>query len=186
MRRSTWMSWSLVAAAVLAPVAVSWADPPAPSASIAPGASASAPGSATAQKPRVADDLPAPEATPLPTADEWKTAASIRLDRPLPGHCGASRVREWVRVSCRGVGASVGLVAGNAEGYSAMVGIPARGASDESVSYWAQFPVRRRDRRLIELRHAGRGNYDETLYATNATYLSIQWNDGEPPKLIVQ
>jgi hypothetical protein len=46
--------------------------------------------------------------------------------------------------------------------------------------------VRRGERRLMYLRHAGRGNYDETLYATDAVYVSVQWNEGEAPMLLAQ
>lgn len=181
MRRDRLAFSVLALGLTLAPLAVSWADAPAASSSGATSASAS---SARPLAPRFADDLPPAEATPAPSADEWKAALRIRLDRPLGDGCSASRVREWVRISCVGVGASVGLVAGVADGFTARVGIPGPGASDASVSYWAQFPVRRGDRRLIEVRHAGRGNYDETLYAGNAFYVSVQWNDGEAPMLV--
>jgi hypothetical protein len=182
MKRSKVAIGMLATAMTIVPLAVSRAEAPAPNASV----SASASASAAPRKPRFADDLPSPDKTPVPTAAEWKAATAIRLDRSLPASCSASRVREWVRVTCSGVGASAGLVAGVAEGYSAMVGVPSPGAPDESTSYWAQFPVRRGERRLMYLRHAGRGNYDETLYATDAVYVSVQWNEGEAPMLLAQ
>ncbi len=50
------------------------------------------------------------------------------------------------------------------------------------TSTW--FPVRRGERRLMELRPAGRGSWDDTIWATTATDLSSQWLDGEKPLIV--
>ena len=178
---------------VLVPAFLSRAEaPPGPSSSSAAGASRAAPPSAAASArglPRFADDLPPPERSPAPSVAEWKVASAFRFDhdRDLPQECRAARVREWVRVMCSGMGASAGLVAGPAEGFEARVPLPR--ASKDNPGYLVQFPVRRGERRLIELRGA---NWDENYMGEVAllpgprAYLSLQWNEGEDPILVAQ
>jgi hypothetical protein len=61
---------------------------PAPSASVSAPASASASSSASAAS------------SALPTAEEWKGAAEIRVKGSTALGCETKRVREWVRVLC--------------------------------------------------------------------------------------
>lgn len=175
--------------------AMAFADPGAPSAYPSAGAypvasaSASTSGHVPAKPagPHFSDDLPPPDPSPVPAAGDWATATTFVLDHDGGlDNCTARRIREWVRVECKGLGASAGLVAGPAEGYSGFVGVPAPKQPDDSASYYVQFPVRRGERRLMELRHAGRGNWDDTIWATVGTDVSTQWLDGEMPLILAQ
>ncbi len=109
-------------------------------------------------------DPPSETATPAPTRKEWDAAPEIRLARMTDG-CRAWRVREWLRVQCipgtrsaraDGMGMfppelesvhRVALIAGARDGVELQIE-SRTGYSGEGV---AIFPVRRGDRRLVEI-----------------------------------
>lgn len=87
--------------------------------------------------------------TPVPKKADWASAPRVAIDRALPeslfpsregqsSSCEARRLREWIQIDCRSIGSAV-LIGGNIDGVSLM------GDSD------AIFPVRRGERRVIEL-----------------------------------
>ena len=133
--------------------------------------------------PRLADDPPPDEKSEPPKAAEWKTASPLRFDRSPVAACTAARIREWVRVTCEGPGSMASLIAGNGEGWSALVSIPPPAQAWGSTTHWMQFPVRRGERRLMEIHSLVPGNYGESLYVGPGMILSVQWNEGEPPRL---
>ncbi len=90
--------------------------------------------------------------SPMPKKDEWKSAPQVAIDRALPealfrsregggGACETRRLREWIQIRCElGSGdGGVMLIGGNADGVSL-------GRDKDAI-----FPVRRGDRRVIEL-----------------------------------
>ena len=156
----------------------------APLAGVSASASASAGASAGLPSlPRFRDDLPPDEKSPLPSGAEWKTAAPMRFDVPFAlAGCRAARVREWVRVMCAGAGSMASVVSGNSAGWSASIPIVQPGTG----MHWMQFPVRRGDRWIMEMRTLVRGDYDGGLYVSGGATYSVQWIEGEVPKLVVQ
>lgn len=150
----------------------------------APAASSSA--APVDSRPRFSANLPPAEPSDVPTADDWKAASVIAPDRPFDTPCRLLRVREWVRFSCPAAGGMAGLIAGNADGYSAGTPIPPPGTSWwTSTTHWVQFPVRRGDRRLMQLRDAEPGNYGDGLYVTGGVFVNVTWLDGEPPRILL-
>ncbi len=122
------------------------AAPPSPG---APSAVPSAGAPAEPPPPPLAADPPGTEKTPLPTAAEWASAARVSLTRvgPAAAACDAYRVREWLRIKCPKLKTFAGsLLAGNVEGIAFWIDPP---SEDHKGS--VQFPVRRGDRRIIQL-----------------------------------
>lgn len=154
------------------------------SASAATSASA-APGAIRPKFPLFRDDLPPTERSEVPKAPEWKTALRIDFDRRLPiaQNCQLLRIREWVRLSCSGPGSMASHISGPSEGWSARTDPPEPGVPWDKTAHFLQFPVRRGERRLMELRAMETGNYGDGLYMTDGRVVSVQWNDGEAPML---
>ena len=166
-------------------------DRPAIAPSAAPSGSAVPPPatSATTQAtklPIFADDLPSEEKSEVPKPAEWKTATKIDFDRRKPKTCELLRIREWVRFSCSGPGAMASHISGPSEGWSARTDPPDASQPWGSAVHWLQFPVRRGERRVMELKTLVTGNYGDGLFMGGGTTLSVQWNDGEPPRLTSQ
>lgn len=84
--------------------------PPVPAPAPEPRAASTPAAVPVAPTPSVMASTPAPAATPViersrvPTTAEWKAASKLALDGAEWTGCTAEGVREWVRVSCRGVG----------------------------------------------------------------------------------
>lgn len=156
------------------------------STSVSASPATSAASSAAPKLPLFRDDLPPPEKSEVPKAADWKTATRIEFDRrPAMGsECQVLRVREWVRLSCTGPGAMASHIAGPSEGWSARTDPPDTNLPWNKASHYVQFPVRRGERRLMELRQMETGNYGDGLFMTGGSIISVQWNEGEPPKLV--
>jgi hypothetical protein len=75
------------------------------------------------------------------------------------------------------------VIAGSGEGWSASIPIPPPSQSLEKGSHWMQFPVRRGDRRLMEIRSLVPGNYGDGLYVGPGIIVSVDWLEGEAPSL---
>ena len=120
----------------------------APSASLAPEPSA-----APKAAPAAAPWTPPAERSPRPKSEEWTAAEPLPLPRPGTG-CRALHVREWVNVTCKRqdhdlMGARI--VGGSHEDVS--LENPPRDPKESREMGIASvvFPVRRGDRRLIEI-----------------------------------
>jgi hypothetical protein len=102
--------------------------------------------------------IPPEEASPKPKQEEWAKAEPLDLPRKHLG-CRASRIREWVRVACTTkykVLMGARIVGGSHEDVSLeppLVKRPPRKQFEPHESYNVDvvFPVRRGDRRLIEI-----------------------------------
>jgi hypothetical protein len=186
---------SLVAV-VLVPAESRAEDPVAPaSAAPAPPASASsaaapsaAPTATTPKLPVFAADLPGDEKSEMPKNDEWKTATAIDFDDRHGNGSGGSdctvqRIREWVRVTCPGAGSMASLILGDGEGFRALTPIPGPGQSLEKGAHWVQFPFRKGDRKLMEIRSLVPGNYGDGLYVGPGILISAMWLPNERPSL---
>ena len=126
----------------------------------------------------IADDPPSEERTPRPTAQEWKDADEVALARADPG-CKALRVHEWLRIACRPWGslAAIDLLAGPSEG----VAFDARERGEQAVI----FPVRRGDRRVLQIVHVASSSRYSVDYDT-AFAISEDWlADAKGPTVVV-
>ena len=121
----------------------------------------------------------------MPKAAEWKTATPFRFNHGLRSTCDAERVREWVRLICHETGTIIAPLAGPTEGFVGNVLSPSR-AMPVPNYHLIIFPVRRGERRLIEVHPGAVGGYDDTLWVGQSWYLSSQWNEGEEPILTAQ
>ena len=157
------------------------------SSSSSPSASAasSAASPSVPKLPIFADDLPSVEKSEVPKPAEWKTATYIDFDRHAPlASCQLLRIREWVRLSCQGPGSMASHISGPSEGWSARTDAPEPSQAWDKAVHWVQFPVRRGERRLMELRSAEVAGWGDSLFMSGGRVISVQWNDGEAPKLV--
>jgi DNA-binding beta-propeller fold protein YncE len=122
------------------------------------------------------DDLPAfdaepwPEtASPEPAKGEWASAPKVRLSRSTAG-CTARRIREWVRVTCEH-GNHLMLEGGTKPGLTLTAN------PELDVKPTVTFPVRRGDRRVIQLSSWWKW---QTAFAV----LSEHWLPGDARPLI--
>jgi hypothetical protein len=110
------------------------------------------PSAAPAATPAAAPWIPPADRSPRPKPGEWATAEPLPLPRPGTG-CHAARLREWVNVICEGkkyqdlMGARI--IGGSHEEVS--LESPPRDPGDAVTRVSVVFPVRRGDRRLIEI-----------------------------------
>jgi hypothetical protein len=126
----------------------------------------------------LADDPPTDERSPRPTAEEWKHADEVALSREH-ALCKARRVREWLRIACKPWGslAAIDLLAGPSEG----VAFDARESGEQAVI----FPVRRGDRRVLQIVHVASSSRYSVDYDT-AFAISEDWlADAKGPTVVV-
>jgi hypothetical protein len=128
------------------------------------------------------DAVPFPaEPSKQPTAAEWKAAPRVRLSRtgPAAAGCRAYRAREWLRIRCPELTVSaISLLGGKAEGVAFWID-PPRGGSELPRGGEVMFPIRRGDRRVIQILTFGPG-YDGPFTWLPAIVVQEQWLDDEP------
>jgi hypothetical protein len=113
---------------------------------------------------------PWPEtASPEPTKAEWRDAPAVLLSRS-GGGCSAKRVREWMRVACGGN--YLNFLGGTRAGLALSAN-----PQLETVTSTLTFPVRRGDRRVVEL-----GAGWKWMFAF--AILSEQWLEGDPQPVV--
>jgi len=171
---------SATASARAAPVVAAVNAAPAVSSSAA-AAAAEAPGKSFQEEP------PGPEKSGAPSAEAWREAKVIPLDRNVAA-CRAYRVREWLKVHCDGFpAAGVSLLAGDPEGVLTWVDPVTEGTSQEAMKKprgaEVIFPVRRGDGRVVQLAQFGEG-YDGPLGWNVGFTVSEQWLAGEPSPIV--
>jgi hypothetical protein len=164
----------------------------APSGAVAPAALAITDAGADAADAAVRPPLPrvrtldVPEETksPLPKAGEWNDVVRRDIAARAEYSCTLQRLREWHRIQCDCSNATVKLVTGTRDGVL-LWAIPERA---ELI-----FPVRRGDRRVLEVRpnpkmvsfggpYGGMGQQD----GGPPLVLSETWLEGEAPTLVMQ
>jgi hypothetical protein len=119
--------------------------------------------------PRFAAE-PWPESpSPEPSKASFRDAPTVRLSRS-GGGCSAKRVREWLRIACDGN--YLLFVGGTRAGLSLSAN-----PQVEGVTSTMTFPVRRGDRRVVEL---GSG----WKWMTPFAILSEQWLEGDPQPVV--
>ncbi|AUX43515.1 hypothetical protein SOCE26_049640 [Sorangium cellulosum] len=167
-----------------APGAPQAAAPGAPQAA-APGApqaaaSQTAASDAGEERPLDAEPFPA-EPSKQPTAAEWKAAPRVRLSRvgPAAAGCRAYRAREWLRLRCPELTVSaISLLGGKTEGVAFWID-PPRGGSELPRGGEVMFPIRRGDRRVIQILTFGPG-YDGPFTLLPAIVVQEHWLEGDP------
>ncbi|WP_437910539.1 hypothetical protein WME95_22670 [Sorangium sp. So ce327] len=146
----------------------------------APRAAASATADASDELPLDAAPFP-PEPSKQPTAAEWKAAPRVRLSRagPAAAGCRAYRAREWLRIRCPELTVSaISLLGGKTEGVAFWID-PPRGGSELPRGGEVMFPIRRGDRRVIQILTFGPG-YDGPFTLLPAIVIQEQWLEDEP------
>ncbi|WP_437767257.1 hypothetical protein WMF27_20155 [Sorangium sp. So ce281] len=122
-----------------------------------------------------------PEPSRQPTAAEWKAAPRVRLSRagPAAAGCRAYRAREWLRIRCPELTVSaISLLGGKTEGVAFWID-PPRGGSELPRGGEVMFPIRRGDRRVIQILTFGPG-YDGPFTLLPAIVIQEQWLEDEP------
>ncbi len=147
-----------------------------------------------ASTPTALDWTPPSAESPQPTADEWKLAPNLELVR---GHalCSARRLREWVNISCKSPPESSYFHVRVLGGDHRQVRIAHRAqpqGEEPSRSHRRGtdviFPMRRGDRRMIEI---GVALIDihyrfQTLQETTAVVISALWlEEDDQPTIVV-
>ncbi|WP_437932442.1 hypothetical protein WMF37_25340 [Sorangium sp. So ce291] len=146
----------------------------------APGKPPATAPEAVEERPLDAEPFPA-EPSKQPTAAEWKTAPRVRLSRsgPAAAGCRAYRTREWLRIRCPELTVSaISLLGGKTEGVAFWID-PPRGGSELPRGGEVMFPIRRGDRRVIQILTFGPG-YDGPFTLLPAIVVQEQWLDDEP------
>ncbi|WP_437942495.1 hypothetical protein [Sorangium sp. So ce341] len=144
------------------------------------GARSAAATDASEERPLDAEPFPA-EPSKQPTAAEWKAAPRVRLSRtgPAAAGCRAYRTREWLRIRCPELTVSaIALLGGKTEGVAFWID-PPRGGSELPRGGEVMFPIRRGDRRVIQILTFGPG-YDGPFTLLPAIVVQEQWLDDEP------
>jgi len=130
-------------------------------------------------------EVPEETKSPLPKPDDWKDA--VRRDVALRSEygCTIQRLREWHRINCECSNATVALVTGTRDGVLVW-------ATEERAQLI--FPVRRGDRRVLEVRPhekwvSGLGPYGSPGQQPGGPPIvfSETWLEGEDaPTLVMQ
>ncbi|WP_437718941.1 hypothetical protein WMF45_22565 [Sorangium sp. So ce448] len=162
-------------------------DAGAPEAAASATTDAGAPEAAASAATDAGDELPLdaapfpPEPSRQPTAAEWKAAPRVRLSRagPAAAGCRAYRAREWLRIRCPELTVSaISLLGGKTEGVAFWID-PPRGGSELPRGGEVMFPIRRGDRRVIQILTFGPG-YDGPFTLLPAIVIQEQWLEDEP------
>ncbi|WP_437987390.1 hypothetical protein [Sorangium sp. So ce117] len=177
---------SVLAAASGAPGAQPGGAPRAPASATADAGARNA-AATDAAATDAGDELPLdaapfpPEPSKQPTAAEWKAAPRVRLSRagPAAAGCRAYRTREWLRIRCPELTVSaISLLGGKSEGVAFWID-PPRGGSELPRGGEVMFPIRRGDRRVIQILTFGPG-YDGPFTLLPAIVIQEQWLEDEP------
>ncbi|NUO51882.1 MAG: hypothetical protein HOV80_23780 [Polyangiaceae bacterium] len=165
----------LLATALLLAPFVATAQP-APTGSTTAAAATTPP----ASLPSFADGLPTDKESKKPTPEEWRDSPVVAPTRmgPRAKGCTVSRVREWIRVSCPDlVTASIGVLGGTATDYAFWID-PQKEGNDAKLPAGGeiQFPVRKGDRRVIQMLTFGTG-YEGPLTQLPAIVVQAHWLD---------
>lgn len=120
-------------------------------------------------------DVPGTDKSPVPTAKEWLGAGTVELTRRSPSAvgCVATLIREWVRVRCPVRTFAISLLGGSNEGLAFWIGPEEQGQPGE-----VQFPLRRGDRRVVQLWTYGQ-DAEGGVVAKPGLVLQEQWVEGD-------
>lgn len=166
------------------------ANEPEPRATASASATATASASASVTAPTVPErDLreqpPPSEASDHPKPDEWKKAEPVALVRPLPSSCHARLLREWLRIRCDSWNPQSGaILTGDADDvFFFMVSAQSRmmhtqGRNSEGY-VTLELPLRRGDRRLIQLTESDLMGYGGLGPQRLKMLLSVRWFDDD-------
>ncbi|XXX80234.1 hypothetical protein WMF30_15820 [Sorangium sp. So ce134] len=126
---------------------------------------------------------PAPERTPRPAAAEWDGAEPVRLARDRSGAaCKARMRREWLRIDCKAHSLAVVRTLGASAGEE-WFWLDQKSGEEFASGASVVFPVRRGDRRVIEIL-AGLWAYRGELGISTSFVISEQWLDGDAGPLV--
>jgi hypothetical protein len=89
-----------------------------------------------------------------PKPKEWASAPKVAIDRPSP--CEARRLREWMRLHCELSAGAIALLGGDVDGLAMRLDPDVQDVMFPEGAAIV-FPVRRGDRRVIELLQASFG-----------------------------
>ncbi len=194
--RTTMVGLAVVLAALASGALAANAESPASPAAAPSGTGAAAPSPAAAESsppaaaashvgpsvpvpsdaPLLASDVPAGERSPLPSSAEWTAAKAVKLTRrgPRATSCGATRVREWLRVRCLSTTFAISLLSGSNEALSFWIGGEPEGRFGE-----VQLPLRRGDRRVVQLWATGADSAGARVVQPSIVLQEL-WPEGDP------
>ncbi|WP_437685911.1 hypothetical protein [Sorangium sp. So ce176] len=141
-------------------------------------------GGKEAPKARALEEAPpAPERTPRPAAAEWDAAEPVRLARDRSGAaCKARMRREWLRIDCSAPSLAMVRTLGASAG-EAWFGLDQKGGDGLATGASVVFPVRRGDRRVIEIGSESFEYRGQVGFSTSFV-VSEQWLDGDAGPLV--
>lgn len=187
MTRRRWLGTLSVCAAASSAALIAQADEPALSATSSASAVASASASSAPTTPvRDLGQQPPTGVSDHPKPGEWKDAEPVALARELPTSCDARLRREWLRIRCNAWNPQSGAVlTGDTEnvfffmvsGQTRMMNNP---GGDASGYITLELPLRRGDRRLIQLTESDSMNYGGLGPQRVTALISVRWLDDEP------
>ncbi|WP_437489757.1 hypothetical protein WME75_11325 [Sorangium sp. So ce1014] len=139
---------------------------------------------AAASRVRALEEAPpAPERTPRPAAAEWDAAEPVRLARDRSGAaCKARMRREWLRIDCTAPSLAAVRTLGASAG-EAWFSLDQKNGEELASGVSVAFPVRRGDRRVIEIL-AGTSAYRGQIGISTSFVISEQWLDGDAGPLV--
>ncbi|WP_438000695.1 hypothetical protein WMF26_13605 [Sorangium sp. So ce185] len=139
---------------------------------------------AAAPEPRALEEAPpAPERTPRPAMAEWDDAEPVRLARDKSGAaCKARMRREWLRIDCTAPSLAAVRTLGASAG-EAWFRLDQKNGEELASGVSVVFPVRRGDRRVIEIL-TGVWAYRGQLGISTNFMISEQWLDGDAGPLV--
>ncbi|WP_437319703.1 hypothetical protein [Sorangium sp. So ce385] len=139
---------------------------------------------AAAPKARALEEAPpAPERTPRPAMAEWDDAEPVRLARDKSGAaCKARMRREWLRIDCTAPSLAVVRTLGASAGEE-WFRLDQKNGEELASGVSVVFPVRRGDRRVIEIL-TGMWAYRGQLGISTSFVISEQWLDGDAGPLV--
>ncbi|WP_438022722.1 hypothetical protein [Sorangium sp. So ce233] len=137
-----------------------------------------------APKARALEEAPpAPERTPRPAAAEWDAAEPVRLARDRSGAaCKARMRREWLRIDCSARSLAMVRTLGASAG-GEWFGLSQKGGDESPTDVSVVFPVRRGDRRVIEIGSESWEYRGQVGFSTSFV-ISEQWLEGDTGPLV--
>jgi hypothetical protein len=153
-----------------------------------PSASASAQPEVDEAMLRSLETKPPPEVkSEKPKPEEWNGAERVALFGKMPGTCKAYLLREWLQIRCDNNGAAFAVLSGSTEDVTTKLvrsaftaATETEGATNVTGSITIQLPIRRGDRRVMQVSTTDFNDYSGGMWGRPLMTISEQWLDDQP------